>query len=70
MPISPSNPLRQFLTTEEFAAALGIAPQTIRKGYSTDGHYCDVRPTKLPNRRLAWPTDAVDRILQASRGNK
>ncbi|CFB61446.1 MULTISPECIES: helix-turn-helix transcriptional regulator [Pandoraea] len=70
IPISPSNPLRQFLTTEEFAAALGIAPQTIRKGYSTDGHYCDVRPTKLPNRRLAWPTDAVDRILQASRGNK
>ncbi|WP_185756413.1 helix-turn-helix transcriptional regulator [Pandoraea apista] len=61
------NPHRQFLTTEEFAAALGIAPQTIRKGYSADGHYCNVRPTKLPNRRLAWPTDAVDSILKASR---
>lgn len=68
--VVPLNPHRQFLTTEEFAAALGIAPQTIRKGYSADGHYCDVRPTKLPNRRLAWPTDAVDSILQASRASK
>lgn len=65
--VVPVNSHRQFLTTDEFAAALGVAPQTIRKGYSADGHYCDVRPTKLPNRRLAWPTDAVDSILKASR---
>ncbi|MDM8359635.1 hypothetical protein FP568_21875 [Pandoraea pnomenusa] len=62
------NPHRQFLTTEEFAAALGIAPQTIRKGYSADGHYCNVRPTKLPNRRLHWPANKVKDLLDGESG--
>lgn len=62
-PISSLNPLRQFLTTDEFAAALGIAPQTIRKGYSADGHYCNVTPTKLPNRRLHWPANKIKDLL-------
>ncbi|MDR7006655.1 hypothetical protein [Paraburkholderia strydomiana] len=60
------NPHRQHLTTEELAAALDVEPQTILKGRSKNGHYCGVKATRLPNRRLAWPLDAVERITKAS----
>lgn len=58
------NPHRQHLTTEELAAALNVEPETIHKGRAKNGHYCGVKPTKLPNRRLAWPLDAVERITK------
>ena len=51
------------LSTEELAAALCIQPQTIRRSLCVQGHYLGLRPTKLPNRRLLWPADAVARLL-------
>lgn len=65
-----SNPHRSYITTEELAAALNVEPETIHKGRSKNGHYCGVRPTKLPNRRLAWPLDAVTRITKENDLNK
>ncbi|MGF6533281.1 hypothetical protein P3T20_004081 [Paraburkholderia sp. GAS206C] len=60
------NPHRPYLTTEELAAALNLDPQTILKGRSKNGHYCGVKATKLPNRLLAWPVDAVERIMKGT----
>jgi hypothetical protein len=61
-----TNPHRPYLTTEELAAALNVDPQTILKGRSKNGHYCGVRAIKLPNRLLAWPVDALERIMSGS----
>ncbi len=61
MPV-PEN--RDFLSTEEFAAALAVDPQSVRKRYSQKGSYHGIRPTKLPNRRMLWPAEAVKRLLE------
>jgi hypothetical protein len=65
---SPRSPMpvpenREHLSTEEFAAALAVDPQSVRKRYSQSGSYHGVRPTKLPSRRLLWPVEAVKRLL-------
>ncbi|WP_158934125.1 hypothetical protein [Burkholderia sp. S171] len=65
---SPRSPMpvpenREHLSTEEFAAALAVDPQSVRKRYSETGSYHGVRPTKLPSRRLLWPVAAVKRLL-------
>ncbi len=44
-------------------AVLHIRPQTLRAALCRDGHYFGIRPVKLPNRMLAWPADAIDRLL-------
>ncbi|HDR8986249.1 TPA: hypothetical protein QDA89_005232 [Burkholderia vietnamiensis] len=69
-PLVTINPLRQHLTTEELATALGIQPQTIYKRHSEDGHYRGVAPAKQGNRSLAWPLDSVDRILKGTLSDK
>ncbi|MBJ9964483.1 DNA-binding protein [Burkholderia seminalis] len=56
-------PSKRFLTTEEFADALSMRPQSIRKRYMETGSYHGVRPVKLPSRFLAWPIDAVDQLM-------
>ena len=64
MPL-PEN--REHLSTEEFAAVLAVEPQSVRKRYSETGTYHGVRPTKLPNRRVIWPVEAVKRLLNGDR---
>lgn len=61
MPI-PEN--RDYLSTDEFAAVLAVDPQSVRKRYSQEGSYHGIRPTKLPNRRVLWPAEAVKRLLE------
>lgn len=50
------------ITTEELAALLSIRPQSIRKRYCQTGTYFTLRPTKMPNGRLLWPADALDKL--------
>lgn len=50
-------------STEQAAAALHVRPQTLRAALSRDGHYCGLRPIKLPNRFLAWDAAAIDALL-------
>ncbi|MEK6354729.1 MAG: hypothetical protein V4796_17105 [Burkholderia cenocepacia] len=64
------NPLRQHLTTEELASALGVQPQTIYKRHSEDGHYRGVAPDKQENRSLAWPLDSIDRMMRRKKANE
>jgi len=53
----------QTLSTEELAALGKVRPQSIRASLCRHGHWLGLRPTKLPNRRLLWPADAVTRLL-------
>ena len=50
-------------STEEAAALLKIRPQTMRAALCRAGHYAGIRPRKLPSRFLAWPAEAIDRLL-------
>jgi len=53
----------RLLTTDELAAELGLSAQSIRKRYCQTGSYFLVRPVKLPNRRLLWPADALEQLI-------
>lgn len=49
-------------STAQAAAALHIKAQTLRAALCRDGHYFGIRPIKLPNRMLAWPVEAIERV--------
>ncbi|MDN7674213.1 monooxygenase [Burkholderia oklahomensis] len=51
------------LTTNRLAQRLGLQPDTLRVALCRHDSYFGVKPLKLPNGRLAWPHDAVERIL-------
>lgn len=52
------------LTTETLSARLGgkPKPQSIRAALCRHGHWCGLRPVKLPNGLLAWPDDSIERL--------
>jgi hypothetical protein len=54
------------VSTVEFASQLGVKTQTVHKALCLKGHYMGVKPIKLPNRRLRWPGNAVDKIIKAA----
>lgn len=47
--------LARGIDTKLFARKNLVKPQTVRKGYSINGAYQGVVPTKLANGRLLWP---------------
>ena len=51
------------MTTEELAKALGLKQASIRWSLCKTGTYFGLVPRRLPNDRLVWPDDAVDRLL-------
>jgi len=57
-----------FLNTEDFGRAIGVKPQSIRVRLCRTGSYFGIRPSKLPNGRLAWPSDAPTRLVAAGAG--
>lgn len=54
------------LSTEALAAGLGIKPQSLRAALCRQGHWCGLRPAKLPNGRLLWPGDSIERLTEAA----
>lgn len=50
------------ITTEALASQIGIKPGSIRVRLCRTGSYFGLKPTKLPNGRLLWPGDALDRL--------
>lgn len=50
-------------TTEHVANRAQLQPQTLRAALCRHGHWCGIRPIKLPNRRLMWPTAEVEALL-------
>lgn len=57
---------RQKLTTEELAAFLRVVPQTVRAGLCRKGHFCGLKPLKLPNGKLLWDAAEVERLLSGA----
>jgi hypothetical protein len=56
-----TNPRK--LDTAEFADALRIKPQTIRRSLCLNGHYLGIKPAaKLPNGRLLWDAAEVEAL--------
>ena len=51
------------LTTPELARAIGMKPDSIRVRLCRTGSFYGLRPGKLPNGRLVWPADSVERLL-------
>ena len=49
--------------TQEAAERLRIKPQTMRRALCLDGHYLGMKPVKLPNGRLLWSEDEVERLI-------
>lgn len=64
----PTENKPQHISTEMLAQVLCINPGSIRVGLCRNKgkHYLGLTPIKLPNRRLLWPADAVERIMSAS----
>ena len=50
-------------TTNCVAERAGMHPGTPRNSFCRNGHWCGIRPVKLPNGRLLWPADQVDALL-------
>jgi hypothetical protein len=53
--VQDKSPLAHCVDTKIFASNNLVKPQTVRKGYSINGAYLGVVPTKLANGRLLWP---------------
>lgn len=61
-PFAELATVTDFPVTEELASYLRRAAKTIRKAYSSTGHYLGIRPVK-PAGRLLWPIKDVVRVL-------
>lgn len=57
-------------TTEALAEGTGHKPQTLRAAFSKHGHWCKLVPAKLPNGRLLWPADAIERLTSGQQPGK
>ncbi|WP_216639854.1 hypothetical protein [Burkholderia pseudomallei] len=56
------------ISTNELAALLSVTAQSIYKRLCIAGSYWGIHPTKMPNKRLLWPANAIALIKQAQEG--
>ena len=56
---------RDHITTDEFAQAINVTSQTVRKNYCLTGEAYGIKPIKIGN-RLLW---GVERIAERLKGN-
>ena len=50
------------ITAATLARQIDRQPASIRTAVWRNGHFCGLKPARLPNGRLLWPADAVARI--------
>ena len=55
--------MQQTIQTAALAQRVGYKPASIRTAVWRNGHFNGIQPIKLPNGRLLWPADAVERLL-------
>lgn len=54
---------RHYYNTRRAAVVLGgILPASLATALYRNGHYCGIKPTKLPNGRLLWAADEIDAL--------
>ena len=58
MPATTAKP--SHVPTNAAAKMLGVSPQTLRANLCKSGHYCGIKPRKLPNRLLLWPVAEIE----------
>jgi hypothetical protein len=51
------------ITTEELSVLFRNRPQSIRAALCNKGHFCNMRPVKLPNGKLLWDAAEVAALL-------
>ncbi len=52
------------------ATVLGMQAKSLSVALYRNGHYCGVRPARLPNGRLLWPADEIDALASGVRGDE
>lgn len=55
------------LSTAAAADALGVKPGSLATALWRHGHYCGIKPARLPNGRLLWPADEVENVASGAR---
>ncbi len=60
---APSTRPAAKLSTEELSVLFRNRPQTIRASLCNKGHFCNMRPVKLPNGKLLWDAAEVAALL-------
>jgi hypothetical protein len=55
--------MQQTIQTATLARATDRKPASIRTAVWRNGHFCGIKPIKLPNGRLLWPADAAARLI-------
>lgn len=55
------------VTTAVAAKALGVRQHTPISSYCRFGHWLGMKPIKLPNGRLLWPTSDIKMLLRGGR---
>jgi hypothetical protein len=54
---------KNYCNTDEFAAAMQVKATSVRVRLCQTGSYFGIKPEKLPNGRLLWPVDALEKFL-------
>lgn len=58
--------MQRTIQTSVFAKQLGYKASSIRTAVWRKGHFNGIKPIKLPNGRLLWPADSVERLTSGS----
>lgn len=61
---------KEYLSTSEFADAIGVEHRTIHDARTKTGHFHHFEPVELPNGRLAWPREYVERWHQGRKAQQ
>ncbi len=61
----PATPLG--FSTSELARHLGMTSGAMRVRLCETGSYFGLKPERLPNGRLLWPADSLERLKEAGR---
>lgn len=56
----------ELFPTSTFAKRIGYQSASIRTAVWRNGHFNGIKPIKLPNGRLLWPADSVERLTSGS----
>lgn len=62
--VVPPKQEPRLLTTKELARVMSVRSQSIHKRYCLTGSYHGVRPLKMVNRRLMWPSDSFEQLIK------
>ena len=57
-------------STESFAGSIGLKPASLRVHLCRYGSYYGLVPERLPNGRLLWPIDSIQKLEQLGRAEK